>query len=105
MNYTCIAAYILYKAVRLHVVQPRYRLWKGVAKAHSHLLESNTHGEQLWFDYAGTDSNFWAGMHLLYRSWQAATNTVLLRHSTKPFLEGLGCMFCRGRQTIHASHL
>ena len=50
---------------------------------HKSLLESNTHGERLWFNSAKT--NFWAGIQWLEAEEHAAFNTALPQHSPKLF--------------------
>jgi len=42
---------------------PWCRVWKEWWQ-HTPLSESNTNGERLWFNFAETDTNFWAGIQL-----------------------------------------
>jgi len=60
---------------------------------HTPLSESNTSGEQLWFNYFDTDAIFWARIQLLDGQKEAPVNTVLPQHRPKLFTRNLAIYF------------
>jgi len=80
-----------------------------VVKAHT-FVGVQHHGERFWFNYAGTETNVWAGIQWLWRpvagGRQHLTPTIL----PKAFLEWPGRMLFWSRQNMcrrlsHASKI